>query len=175
MSGPNWILQKELPKARRSRQNVLRNMSSSLWRGIKWDQAPLLIRRTQRKGMKWHQAPLLIRRTQRKEMQQRIMKEVYMCCSKFLFQLILMSPLFEINYHHYHTQKQWKKNNFNICLQSVNGSQRIERFHMTTRWRYSVLKNNETAASCGSKCIWCVNASFSPMNLHKFWPHWWKR
>ena len=73
---------------------------------VKWDQAPLLIRRTQRKGMKWHQAPLLIRRTQRKEMQQRIMKEVYMCCSKFLFQLILMSPLFEINYHHYHTQKQ---------------------------------------------------------------------
>ena len=97
MSGPDWILQKELPKARRSRQNVLRNMSSSLWRGIKRDQAPLLIRRTQRKGMRWHQAPLLIRRTQ--GMQQRTMKEVYMCCSKFLFQLMLMYPLFEINYH----------------------------------------------------------------------------
>ena len=138
MSGPDWILQTELPKARRSRQNVLRNMSSSLWRGIKWDQAPLLIRRTQQKGMKCHQAPLLIRRTQRKEMQQRIMKEVYMCCSKFLFQLILMSPLFEINYH----TLPYSKFNFNICLQSVNGTHRIERFQMTTRWRYSVFNGS---------------------------------
>ena len=33
------------------------------------------------------------------------------------------------------------------CKQALNGSHRIERFHMTTRWRYLVFKNNETAAS----------------------------
>ena len=42
-------LQKQIPIARSSRQNVLRNMSSSLWLGTKWDRAPLLLRRTQRK------------------------------------------------------------------------------------------------------------------------------
>ena len=71
-----------------------------------------------------------------------------------------MSPLFEINYHTLPYSKTIEKINFNICLQSVNSNHHVERFQMTTRWRYSVFKNNETAASC-------VNASFSLMNLHK--------